>query len=453
MFMPIRNSIRALLPFFAENGNNLRQSAAFLATSASKFQQRRETVEQDQGDTVPKIAKVEKNARTNLLTVTWENGKIGKFPFIWLRDMSLDPQTFHLTDNLRARAVHWNQYKPDVQPANLSVNADLNTIQVKWPCGLESSYHSDFLLKRNFIEPQIQENRKSVYFKEKKNLWDSKIIQNEHPRCSWKDVKEYGQIYHDWLVGLAEYGVAVVEDTGANLLTVNDLVDNYIGHTWNSYYGSYWDITPQKTPSNLGYVAGKNLQFHTDLPCYETPPGLLAFHMIKPAKKGGFSHFVDTFKVGETIRQKHPEVFKILSETEIEYIDHGGSEFYQFYMQTRHPVFRLKPNGEIGSMVYSNHMRTWFWDEPPEKIQQIYWALNVFMEICYSPEFLFEIPLKAGEIVIFDNSRVLHSRTGYECDPGENRVVEGCYLSWDVVKSRIRLLKAKLNTPDYTPAF
>lgn len=52
--------------------------------------------------------------------------------------------------------------------------------------------------------------------------------------------------------------------------------------------------------------------------------------------------------------------------------------------------------------------------------------------------------LSPGEIVIFDNDRVLHGRTGYTLEEGMGRCLESAYIDWDVARSKLNVLGKKL---------
>ena len=71
--------------------------------------------------------------------------------------------------------------------------------------------------------------------------------------------------------------------------------------------------------------------------------------------------------------------------------------------------------------------------------------------------FFIKIPKNLGECVLFDNTRLLHARTAFDNpnladgkEPGAEdfRRIAGCYFSWDIVKSKIRLLRDLLSHPD-----
>ena len=50
-----------------------------------------------------------------------------------------------------------------------------------------------------------------------------------------------------------------------------------------------------------------------------------------------------------------------------------------------------------------------------------------------------------GTVMTIDNLRVTHGRTGYPGNSeGISRHIEGCYLDWDEVRSRRRVLNCQL---------
>lgn len=52
--------------------------------------------------------------------------------------------------------------------------------------------------------------------------------------------------------------------------------------------------------------------------------------------------------------------------------------------------------------------------------------------------------LSVGEIVVFDNWRLLHGRQSYQAGTEISRHLEGAYADWDVVMSRLRILQKKV---------
>ena len=50
----------------------------------------------------------------------------------------------------------------------------------------------------------------------------------------------------------------------------------------------------------------------------------------------------------------------------------------------------------------------------------------------------------SGDIVTFDNRRVIHNRRAYVVTESDNRHLEGAYLDWDEVRSRMRVIRQKI---------
>lgn len=70
------------------------------------------------------------------------------------------------------------------------------------------------------------------------------------------------------------------------------------------------------------------------------------------------------------------------------------------------------------------------------------------MDILESPGNRYEYLLKEGDVVVFDNRRVLHARTAFasknlEDDSGGDRWLKGCYIQADAVSDRARVLRSK----------
>ena len=60
-----------------------------------------------------------------------------------------------------------------------------------------------------------------------------------------------------------------------------------------------------------------------------------------------------------------------------------------------------------------------------------------------SPEFEVRFALGAGQLMMFDNNRVMHGRTGF--DPSEGlRHLQGCYIDQDGPRTRFRVLSRRL---------
>lgn len=64
-----------------------------------------------------------------------------------------------------------------------------------------------------------------------------------------------------------------------------------------------------------------------------------------------------------------------------------------------------------------------------------YEAYCYFGQLLNRPELALYHKLAAGDVLLFNNRRVLHARTGFSLAPGETRLLEGSYCSTDDYES------------------
>lgn len=77
-------------------------------------------------------------------------------------------------------------------------------------------------------------------------------------------------------------------------------------------------------------------------------------------------------------------------------------------------------------------------------------ALQRFAEFTHDPKLHFSYQMQPGDCVVFDNRRVLHSRTGFHWDPSKDtegetkRWLKGTYVEGDAVWSTYRVLRSRV---------
>ncbi len=72
-----------------------------------------------------------------------------------------------------------------------------------------------------------------------------------------------------------------------------------------------------------------------------------------------------------------------------------------------------------------------------DKIAPAYEALRVFSRYAHDPRFQIRFAYAEGDLVVFDNRRVLHGREPF-ASTGARRLV-GCYMDRDDVLSALRV--------------
>ena len=92
-----------------------------------------------------------------------------------------------------------------------------------------------------------------------------------------------------------------------------------------------------------------------------------------------------------------------------------------------------------------NLVSSWDSTAPPAVSQPFYEALRKYEALADEATWHVNTPLKPGDIALFDNRRIMHSRTEFT---GE-RWMEGSYVSWESVWATWRALRWQVEGGGY----
>lgn len=257
---------------------------------------------------------------------------------------------------------------------------------------------------------------------------------SEPPTIDGSRILDDERVFGQWLSLLVEYGLCRLTDTPTDLDFVERLIGR-VGPIRDTNFGPIWSVQLEPDPDSTAYT-GLDLGQHTDLPTREVPPGFQFLHCIENSVQGGWSRMSDGWAVTEAIRAEHPDAYEALTTLEWVFmnrapdaehrwigpmIDHGGPR-QPLTLRAFYPV-RSAP-----------HMAL-------DDIPRAYEAVRVFAEVARDPRFQIAYPFRPGDLVGFDNRRVLHGRDGFESTGG--RHLRGCYADHDDVHSRLRVLRRR----------
>ncbi|MFM7275129.1 MAG: TauD/TfdA family dioxygenase, partial [Gammaproteobacteria bacterium] len=82
----------------------------------------------------------------------------------------------------------------------------------------------------------------------------------------------------------------------------------------------------------------------------------------------------------------------------------------------------------------------------PERVEAMYAALGTFWKMLRAPQNQLRIRLAPGELIAYDNHRVLHGRLPFDPSSGE-RHLQGCYVNREDLESQLRLLERRAARP------
>ena len=211
-----------------------------------------------------------------------------------------------------------------------------------------------------------------------------------------------------------------------------------VGFLRQTNFGVTFEVVNRPDPNNLAYTAGR-LPLHTDLPNQEVPPGYQFLHCLANEAVGGGSLFADGYAIARDLRAEEPDAFRMLSETAIPFRFHDSEADIRVHA----PVIRLDGAGEPVEIRYNAHIAAVF-DMPADVLPAYYRAYRSIMARTRQDRYIVALKLAAGEMVVFDNRRVLHGREAFDPTTGF-RHLRGCYVDRGEFDSTLRILARRTN--------
>jgi alpha-ketoglutarate-dependent taurine dioxygenase len=244
--------------------------------------------------------------------------------------------------------------------------------------------------------------------------------------------RDSSDIRASWLGRLVTDGLAFLSDVPAEPGAILETIP-LVGQLAETNYGLLFDVRAVPEPENLAY-SDRGLGLHTDNPYREPVPGFQALHVLIAAPDGGESLFADGFALAEQLRQADPAAFEILARTPVPFAYRSRNAA----LSAERPLIQLSCRGEVVAVHYNNRSI-----QPlpfaAEAAERYYGAYRRFAMLLREPRFMLRLMMRRGDLVVFDNQRILHGRTGF-ASARHPRHLQGCYLTRDSVFSRAALL-------------
>ncbi len=358
--------------------------------------------------------------RADMLVVTWSDMTTTEFPTIWLRDncpSGLHPQTHErLLDLLTL----------DDAPVLSSAQRDEDFAQLSYADGHISQMPLEFLAQ--YRHGQRATDLAAIPAR----LWRS---EHQVARFVASPILDNDAALTAWMQATAADGLSIIEEVEDRVGAGADLAKR-IGFLRKTNFGTTFEVINKPDPNNLAYTSVA-LPLHTDLPNQEVPPGYQFLHCLANEAKGGGSLFADGFAMAEDLRTEDPEAFDLLRNVAIPFRFHDGNADIMVY----EPVITLGADGDVIEIRYNAHLAGVF-DMPADIMPAYYRAYRAFMSKTRDPKYRVTLKLKAGEMVVFDNRRVLHGRDSFDPSTGF-RHLHGCYVDRGEFESKLRLLSRK----------
>jgi alpha-ketoglutarate-dependent taurine dioxygenase len=368
------------------------------------------------------------SATPEALTIEWQAGGASEFASLWLRDNvreDRDPTSGQrLVDIVDLPAA----------PRIRAIRSDSGRVHIEWEGEARSAAFELGWLAAQAAGAAAQ--RPEL----RSRLWLEGARLDPQRDFAWVELaaaRSEPRLRLEWLTRLAQDGIAFLQAVPCEASAILGAV-SLIGRVAETNYGLTFDVRSVPQPENLAY-SDLGLGLHTDNPYREPVPGFQALHALVTSPEGGDNLFADGFALAAHLRDSAPDAFSLLTTTSVPF--HYRSADAELY--AARPLIQLSCEGEVTAVHYNNRSVRVAARTAPA----FYAAYRRFAALLREPRFQLRLKLADGDLVVFDNQRVLHGRTAFT-SAKHPRHLQGCYLTRDSVLSETGLLRRKLTEPE-----
>ncbi len=235
---------------------------------------------------------------------------------------------------------------------------------------------------------------------------------------------------------LLSHGVVIIRNLSTHPECILEVASRF-GYVRETNFGRLFEVYSRPGSNDLAYRPVP-LGAHTDNPYREPVPGVQLLHCLVNETTGGWSTLVDSLSVAQALQEEDAEGLELLASTPVRFRFIDANE----ELIERRPIVQRDVGGRMTGVHYSPRL-----DYLPlldaATTRRYQRARRRLSELFADPRFELRFPLKAGELMMFNNSRVLHGRTAYDPNEG-HRHLQGCYIDLDGPKSLYRTLGRRL---------
>ena len=345
--------------------------------------------------------------------------QVHELPALWLRERS--PET-----DQRDAVTGQRLFDPHLLPVDLHLVAAESVgerLTVTFSDGHTSQYDHAELLASCVLSDDVPSP----------TAWRASSGQ---PRVhSWVAVRSEPAVELEALRDFLAYGAIVLDGVPTTPGTLIHVAEQF-GFVRETNFGRLFDVRSIPDSTDLAYRAVP-LSAHTDNP-YRTPvPGIQLLHCLVNDTTGGLSTLVDGLAVAEQLASEDPSALALLATVAVRfrYLDADSD------IVTVRPLVDLDHTGAVVGLNYSPRL-----DETPlmpaDDARHYQAARQRLAVLLAGAEFEVRFKLDVGQLMMFDNNRVMHGRT--EFDPREGaRHLQGCYIDQDGPRTRFRVLSRR----------
>lgn len=386
------------------------------------------------------------------LVLAWENGRESEFHYVWLRDNCRCPRC--RSPQTRERVSFTGDIPLDVRPREAKRSPE-GGIEVVWDHdGMRSVYPGEWLHAHRYM-PEPAGNP-AIEARPAPTPWDG-ALNDRVPTFAYDEITGSEEGLLAWIEALAEYGLVLARGvpTGPRpdldppgerspvrraVRAACGEVERFANHVACVRQDLFDSGTADMKVDASGYAQALTpipLPLHTDVPCFDWPPGVLLLHCLQPAGTGGESIFVDGFRIAERLRAERPRAFEVLSSVPVTFkLASPGAE-----LVARERMLELDAQGRMRVFRFSVH-EVQPLELPGDLVEPFYAAYHELCARMNDPANQVRFRLEKGDMWATHNHRVAHGRGAFSTG-GAARHLQHAYMNFDDVLGRARVIRRK----------
>jgi len=340
------------------------------------------------------------------LVLTWQNSTYSVYSALWLRDN--DPADRDAHTGQRLRSLVDLPREPRLSAAE---SAPQGHLTLSWEDGATSVFPLRWL---HAFDRSLR-----IASRPTRLPWMGQPATG-FAWCDYAEWVENPASREDWLYYAGRDGLAFLRDVPVQSGAILD-VAAFIGFVRETNHGRVFD------------AHSVDQSVHTDNPYRDPVPGFELLHCLSTAGQGGESIFVDGMAAAERVRAHDPDAFSTLSQTPILYRFQDAATD----LVAERTMLEVDTEGQFRAIYYNDRSIAPLPLKGP-RLKKFYPAYRQLAELLREASRLVVHGLRPGELVLFDNTRILQGRTA-----GEGRHLQGCYVDADGLYSSLAVLSHK----------
>ncbi|WP_374373541.1 TauD/TfdA family dioxygenase [Dongia sp.] len=260
--------------------------------------------------------------------------------------------------------------------------------------------------------------------------WDARL--SPFPETQWQD-RPGDALRFDIVEKFLRYGFVILHGVPQRDQAIFEVAESF-GFVRDTNFGRLFNVRSVPDANDLAY-SSLALDPHTDNPYREPAPGIQLLHCLTNQTSGGLSTLVDGLACVEALRAQDPAAYDLLCRIPSRFIFKDVDAEHVAWQ----PHVKLDEKGVFQAIHFSPRL-DFSPLLPAHELQAFYDARRQLDQLLKAAQFEIRFRLDDGDLVMFDNRRLLHGRTSFDTQEGI-RHLQGCYIDSDGPRSLYRVLK------------